>query len=735
MSKITKKEIELAGRTLSLETGRLAGHANGAVLARYGDTVLLAAATEDAPREGIDYFPLRVDFEERLYAGGIIKGSRWVKREGRPSDEAILAGRLIDRSVRPLFPEGYFRDVQVIILPLSVDQENDAELLSVVAASAALSISDIPWDGPIGAIRVGYLPKEDRLLLNPTNGQLEESVLDLVVSGTKERTVMIEAGAKEVPEEKLLEAIQFGQDNLQRVIGLISKFQSEIGKEKLAIEVSEADDKNLAVVKENITAYVLEKFVPQILEAGTFSYDEQDARKKVLYEEFEGKISKSEMGKIFDRVVKKAVRNAILESDQRLDGRALDEVRPLDIDVGLLPRTHGSGLFQRGETQILTVATLGSASLEQMIEGMTGEWKKRYMHHYNFPPFSVGETRPLRGPGRREIGHGSLAEKALRPVIPSKESFPYTLRLVSEALSSAGSTSMAATCGSTLALMDAGVPISAPVAGIAIGLIEGEDGSYKILTDIAALEDSNGDMDFKITGTRAGVTAIQLDVKNKGLTLEMVREAVESSLKARLHILDEMEKVIQTPRAELSKYAPKITQLKIDPKKIGSIIGPGGKIIKTIIEETGVGMDVEDDGTVFISSADDTAAAKAKKWVEGLVAEAEIGKTYEGEVVRVENFGAFVKILPNKDGLVHVSELSHSYVENAHQEVKLGDKVKVKVLGIDERGRINLSIKALTEQTPSQPRNHPSSRGPARGPHRPSYRTPSYRQPNYQRSK
>lgn len=751
---ITKREIELAGRTLSLEVGRLAAQANGAVLARYGDTVVLAAATEDVPREGIDYFPLRVDFEERLYAGGIIKGSRWVKREGRPSDEAITAGRLIDRSIRPLFPKEYFRDVQIIILPLSVDQENDPELLSVVATSAALTISDIPWEGPVGAVRVGYSPevghppRADRFLLNPTNGQLEQSDLDLVISGTNERTVMIEAGAKQVPEEKVVEAVRFGQENLQKIIELISELQSEVGKEKIAIEIPE-EDKSVTAAKEKVATYISKNFVPKILESGTFGFDEQDERKEKLHEEFEGKVSKSEMDKLFDKIVKKAVRNSILENEKRLDGRGINEVRPLAVDVGLLPRTHGSGLFQRGETQILTVATLGSASLEQLIEGMTGEWSKRYIHHYYFPPFSTGETRPLRGPGRREIGHGALAEKALIPVIPADEKFPYTLRLVSEVLSSAGSTSMAATCGSSLALMDAGVPISAPVAGIAIGLIENEDGSYKTLTDIAALEDYNGDMDFKITGTRTGVTAIQLDVKNKGLTPEMIKGAMERAREARLFILDEMEKVIEAPRQELSKYAPKITQIKIDPKKIGTVIGPGGKVIKAIIEETGVGIDVEDDGTVLISSTDDTASQKAQQWIEGLVEEAKIGKTYEGTVTRVESFGAFVKILPNQEGLVHVSELSHSYIEDAHRVIKVGDKVKVKVLGIDERGRVNLSIKALTERPASQPRSHPASRspvrsprrGPSRGPsrsynrHGPGYRTPSYRQPSYQRNK
>ena len=733
MSKITRKEIELAGRSLSLEVGRFANRANGAVLAQYGDTVVLATATEDEPREGVDYFPLRVDFEERLYAGGIIKGSRWVKREGRPSDEAITAGRLIDRSIRPLFPENYFRDVQVIILPLSVDQENSPELLSIVAASAALAISDIPWEGPIGAVRVGYLPSEDKLFLNPTSSQLEHSTLNLVVSGTRERTVAIEAEAKQIPEEKSIEAIQFGQENLQKIIELISELQLEVGKEKTAVEAPEESESVIAA-KKDIAAYVSENFVPEILEAGTFDYDEHHERKEKLHQEFEGKVTKAEMDKIFDEIVKKAVRNSILKNEKRLDGRGISDIRPLTIEVGLLPRTHGSGLFQRGETQVLTVATLGSASLEQLIEGMTGERSKRYIHHYYFPPFSTGETAPLRGPGRREIGHGALAERALRPVIPPQEEFPYTLRLVSEVLSSAGSTSMAAACGSSLALMDAGVPISATVAGIAMGLVEGGDGSYKILTDIAALEDYNGDMDFKIAGTRRGVTAIQLDVKNKGLTSEMIEEAVGRAREARLHILDEMERVIEGPRQTLSEYAPKITRIQIDPHKIGEVIGPGGKTIKTIIEETGVGIDVEDNGTVLISSTDSAASEKARKWVENLVAEAKVGKTYEGVVTRIEDFGAFVKILPNKEGLVHISELSHRYVTDPHRVVKIGDRVKVKVLGIDERGRINLSMKALEKRPPASRRgDHPSQ------PRKPyghlGYRTPYYQQPSYQRSK
>lgn len=732
MSEITKKEIEIAGRTLSLEVGRVAERANAAVLAQYGDTVVLAAATEDEPREGIDYFPLRVDFVERLYAGGIIKGSRWVKREGKPSDEAVTAGRLIDRSIRPLFPVEYFRDVQVMIISLSVDQENDPELLSAVATSAALSVSDIPWEGPIGTVRVGYLPEQESFLLNPTNGQLEQSTLDLVISGTRERTVMIEASGKEIPEEIVLEAAKFGQENLQKIIDLICELHSEVGKEKMAIEACE-EAEGAAQAREQITEFVEENFVPEVLKAGVLDADEQSARRERIYEEFEGKLSKAEMDKILDEVIKKAVRRAVLEGEQRLDGRALDEVRPLEMEVGLLPRTHGSGLFKRGKTQILTVATLGSASLEQLIESMTGESSKRYIHHYYFPPFSTGEVSPLRAPARREIGHGALAEKSLLPVIPSEEEFPYTLRLVSEVLSSAGSTSMAATCGSTLALMDAGVPISAPVTGIAMGMVESEDGSYKVLTDIEALEDFYGDMDLKVTGTEKGITAIQLDVKNKGLTPGILTEAVHASHEARLSILAQMKEVIDAPREKLSVYAPKITRMVIDPKKIGSVIGPGGKMIKSIIEETGVAIDVEDDGTVLISTSDIEAAEKAKRWIEGLVAEVEVGKIYEGKVTRVVDFGAFVEVLPGKEGLVHVSELAHEYVKDPRRIVKVGDAIRVKVTEVDDMGRVNLSKKVLDPRPAQPPQPRRGSDSPSSNRRGPSSRSPGYRTPYYQR--
>ncbi|MEA2020449.1 MAG: polyribonucleotide nucleotidyltransferase [Patescibacteria group bacterium] len=695
-----KKEIELAGRTLSLEHGRVAERANGAVIAQYGDTMVLVAATIDEPREGISYFPLRVDFVERLYAGGIIKGSRWVKREGRPSDEATVTARMIDRCIRPFFPEGMRHDVQLLILPLSVDQENDAGLLASVGASAALAISDIPWEGPIATTRVGYLENEDEFLLNPTNGQLDQSVMDLIVSATEERVVMLEADAEEVSEKKIKEGIDFARSGQDKIIDLIHEIKSEVGKEKLSLEDLglEEEEESVKQAKEEVSDYIRENFIEEILEDALVDSDELERYRKILYEEFEGRLTKSDMSNLLSKVLKEAVREDILKNERRLDGRGIKEVRPLEMEIGMLPRTHGSALFKRGSTQALTVATLGSPSLEQIFESMTGEWTKRYIHHYSFPPFSVGETAPLHGPGRREIGHGLLAERALRPVLPPQEEFPYTMRLVSEILSSNGSSSMAATCGSTLALMDAGVPIKTPVAGIAMGLVEGPKGSYKVVTDMAGTEDFFGDMDFKVTGTRDGVTAIQLDVKNAGLTDEIIEDALQGARAARLEILEDMANVIGEPRKSLSEYAPQITSVQIDPKKIGKVIGPGGKTIRKIIEETGAQIDVDDDGTVSITADGLESMESAKEMIENLVEEVEVGKIYEGKVTRVVDFGAFVEILPGQEGLVHVSEMAHRFVKDPHNVLSEGDEVEVKVTEIDDRGRINLSIKALKDR-------------------------------------
>ncbi|MCL5411123.1 MAG: polyribonucleotide nucleotidyltransferase [Patescibacteria group bacterium] len=685
--KVTKKQIEWGGRTLSLETGKLAGQANAAVVGRYGDTIVLATVVSSAPKEDFDFFPLTVDYEERLYASGRISGSRFIKREGRPTEEAILTGRLIDRSIRPLFPKDYFNEVQVVVTVLSYDQENDPDILSIISASAALSISNIPWNGPVGGVRVGL--KDGELILNQTRTEQDFSDLDLVVSASGERVVMIEAGAKEVPEKEALEAIKFAKEKVQPVIELISELVKEVGQEKAAYDVKKIDQ----TIEAEIIDYVKDHFKEKLFNPDKAAREDAAGEfKEELYKLFEGKLTKAEMSEIFDKTVKKMVRAAIVEDKKRPDNRKLDEIRQITAEVGLLTRTHGSALFKRGDTQVLTTATLGSTSLEQLIEGMEGEWTKRYMHHYNFPPYSTGEVRRIGSPGRREIGHGALAERALLPVIPNQEKFPYTIRLVSEVLSSSGSTSMGATCGSTLALMDAGVPISAPVSGIAMGLVtEGE--KFEILTDIQALEDFYGDMDFKIAGTEKGITAIQLDVKIPGLTEEMIEKTLPRAREGRMFILGKMLEALPEARSELSKYAPRITVIHIPPKKIGEVIGTGGKTINKIIEETGVAIDIEDDGTVMISSTDLVASEKATKWIEGLTHEVKAGEEYEGIVKRIMPFGAFVEILPGKEGLVHISQLAPYRVEDITKEVKMGQKFKVRVTEIDEQGRINLTRK------------------------------------------
>ncbi len=685
--KIVKKEIEWGGRTLSLETGRVANQANAAVLGRYGETVVLATVVSAKPKEEYDFFPLTVDYEEKLYAAGRISGSRFIKREGRPSEEAILTGRLIDRSIRPLFPKDYFNEVQVIVTVLSYDGENDPDILSIISASAALTISNVPWEGPLAAVKVGY--KDGEVILNPTRVELDFSDLDLVVSPSREKVVMIEAGAKEVSEEVAVKAIKFAKEKSAPVFDLIADFQKEVGQEKAPYETKQVDP----LIEAEIVDYVKDHFKEKLFNPDKSTKERADEEfKEELYKIFEGKLTKTQMSEIFASTVKKMVRKAIVDDKKRPDGRATDEVRPISVEVGLLPRTHGSALFTRGDTQVLTVATLGSTSLEQLIEGMEGESTKRYIHHYSFPPFSTGEVRRIGSPGRREIGHGALAERALLSVTPNQEKFPYTIRLVSEVLSSSGSTSMAATCGSTLALMDAGVPVSAPVSGVAMGLVtEGE--KYEILTDIQALEDFYGDMDFKIAGTEKGITAIQLDVKIPGLTDEIIEKTFTQAKEGRLFILSKMLSVIPQAREELSKYAPRITVMHIPPKKIGEVIGTGGKTINKIIEETGVAIDIEDDGTVMISSTDPDASEKARKWIEGLTHEVKPGEEYEGTVRRIMPFGAFVEILPGKEGMVHISQLAPYRVEDIHKEVKIGQKFKVRVTEIDEQGRINLTKK------------------------------------------
>ncbi len=700
MNKLVEKSIEVAGRPLSLQTGKLAGQTDAAVEARYGDTVLLATVATAGPRDDIDYFPLSVEYEERLYAGGRISSSRFIKREGRPTETAVLTGRLIDRSIRPLFPKDYFNEVQVMITVLSVDQENDPSTLALIAASAALSISSIPWDGPIAAVRVGTF--EDKLIINPSKEQSGESKLNVLVASNKDLVVMIEADAIEAQEDAAFKAISEAFENTKPIIGLIEDFAKEVGREKQTYETVSFDKEK----GDKISAYIKSEIIPSLSDPAQAS-DERwsDIQIARLHKEFGEKleVSKKELSDLLAEEFKVYVRSKVLDEGVRLDGRGVDEVRPLSMETGLLPRTHGSGLFNRGATQVLSVVTLGSPSLQQLIESMNGEETKKYMHHYNFPPFSTGEAKRVGSPGRREIGHGALAEKALTPVLPSQEDFPYAIRVVSEVLSSSGSTSMAAASGSSLALMDAGVPISSPVTGIAIGLITDEK-KYVVMTDIAYSEDANGDMDFKVAGTKNGITAIQLDMKVHGISFEIVKEALDKAKTARLHILEEMTKAIDGPRKELSQYAPRVESIKVDPTKIGQIIGSGGKVINEIIAKTGAAIDIDDDGTVTISGVNPESIAQAKEWVESLVKEVKPGEVYEGEVKRLMTFGAFVEVLPGKEGLVHISQMAPERVEKVEDVVSVGQKVKVRVIEIDDQHRINLSMLFGNDIKDVQPR-------------------------------
>ena len=688
-----------------METGLLAGQANGAVTVRYGDTVVLATAVmskESAKFRG--YFPLMVDFEERYYAAGKIKGSRFVKREGRPSDDAILSGRVVDRTIRPLFNSRMRNEVQVVCTVLSYDGENDPEILSVIAASTALSVSNIPWNGPVTAVRVGMV--NGGLILNPVNGELAESKLDLVLSGTAEKINMIEAGAKEVPEVEILKAFEFGFEAIKKIAGFISGIQKEAGiakSEPILIQgPAEFENKIKEILlSEGLAEALYNKDKKAVISKVEAIKEKIKSHIKENFSDFK-EIEKMEevAEQIFEEVSDEIVHQNILEKDQRPDGRRPDEIRHIDCRIGVLPRTHGTGLFTRGETQALTVTTLGSPGDEQIIDTMEVDMKKRYIHLYNFPPYSVGEIKPMRGPGRRDIGHGALAEKALLPVIPSKEEFPYTILLVSEILSSNGSSSMASTCGSTLSLMDAGVPIKRPVAGIAMGIIisekrkaKSEKRNYKILTDIQGLEDHYGDMDFKVAGTEIGITAMQMDVKVEGITTEMLEAALKQANKARMEIMQKMLSVIPAPRKEMSQYAPRIIVMKIDPDKIRSVIGPGGKVINEIIDETGVQIDIEDDGSVFITSPDDASAKKAQKWIDNLTHEVKVGELFNSRITRIMNFGAFAEILPGQEGLIHISELADYRVNKVEDIVKIGDVVPVKVIEIDHMGRINLSLR------------------------------------------
>ncbi|TSC76253.1 MAG: polyribonucleotide nucleotidyltransferase [Parcubacteria group bacterium Gr01-1014_31] len=746
---VTTFTTEFSGRPLVIEVGRLANQASGSCTVRFGETVVLATAViSDSTRDGINYFPLTVDYEERLYAAGIIKGSRWVKREGRPSDEVVQTSRLVDRSIRPLFPKGIKNDVQVIITVLSFDQENDPDAISLVAASLAVAISPIPWDGPIAGLRVGRVssetdPSRKEWVINPSIAVREKSDLDMIIAGTGERIMMVEAGAQEVPEGAIYEAVEFSSKPVAQLVSIIQKVVAAVGKPKVmpaapVLTEGIAPDV-LAALQAKADAWVDQHAQPALFGG---SLTTKSSRAEVVDElavKFEAELVSASTPKdqrklaaeMFRLAVEGLISKMILQKGVRVDGRALTQVRPLGSVVGMLPRTHGSGLFHRGETQVLSVVTLGSPGDVQLLENLEGESKKRYMHHYNFPPFSVGETGRLGSPGRREIGHGMLAERALLPVLPPKEEFPYTIRVVSEVLSSNGSSSMGATCGSTLALMDAGVPITKPVAGVAMGVATDAKGNYKIITDLQDLEDGLGGMDFKIAGTRDGITAIQMDTKTKGLTLPMVRQTLDQAREGRLAILDVMQQAIAAPRPELSPYAPRIVTVQINPDRIRDVIGPGGKIINKIIDETGCDIDIEPDGRVMITGTDLVKTQKAVDWVKLLTKEVTVGETYEGKVTRILDFGAFVEVTPNKEGMVHISELAHYRVNQVTDVVKIGDTVKVKVIAIDDLGRVNLSVKALLpppeggapassdDRGYDQPRRPMRPHGPGRGgPHR-----------------
>ncbi|MFP7232318.1 polyribonucleotide nucleotidyltransferase [Bacillus subtilis] len=687
--------IDWAGRTLTVETGQLAKQANGAVMIRYGDTAVLSTATASKEPKPLDFFPLTVNYEERLYAVGKIPGG-FIKREGRPSEKAVLASRLIDRPIRPLFADGFRNEVQVISIVMSVDQNCSSEMAAMFGSSLALSVSDIPFEGPIAGVTVGRI--DDQFIINPTVDQLEKSDINLVVAGTKDAINMVEAGADEVPEETMLEAIMFGHEEIKRLIAFQEEIVAAVGKEKSEITLFEIDEE----LSEKVKALAEEDLLKAI------QVHEKHAREDAINEvknavvaQFEDEEHDEETIKqvkqILSKLVKNEVRRLITEEKVRPDGRGVDQIRPLSSEVGLLPRTHGSGLFTRGQTQALSVCTLGALGDVQILDGLGVEESKRFMHHYNFPQFSVGETGPMRGPGRREIGHGALGERALEPVIPSEKDFPYTVRLVSEVLESNGSTSQASICASTLAMMDAGVPIKAPVAGIAMGLVKSGE-HYTVLTDIQGMEDALGDMDFKVAGTEKGVTALQMDIKIEGLSREILEEALQQAKKGRMEILNSMLATLSESRKELSQYAPKILTMAINPDKIRDVIGPSGKQINKIIEETGVKIDIEQDGTIFISSTDESSNQKAKKIIEDLVREVVVGQLYLGKVKRIEKFGAFVEIFSGKDGLVHISELALERVGKVEDVVKIGDEILVKVTEIDKQGRVNLSRKAVLRE-------------------------------------
>ncbi len=708
-------QADINGRTLTIETGRVAEQANGAVLVRYGDTMILAAAVgSTAPREGIDFFPLTVDFEERMYAVGKIPGG-FIKREGRPSEHAILASRLTDRPLRPLFPKGYRNDVQVTVTVLSADQENDFDVLGITACSAALAISDIPFAGPVAAVRVGYI--NDQFVINPMESDLGDSRLDLVIAGTRDAIMMVEAGAKELPEDLVVQALQAGHTAIVQLVDLQDELVKQAGKPKMAF-VPPEPDKALAT---EVADFVRPRLDAAVNKPTKQERDEgiEQVRQdviKLMGEKYPDRAK--EVNNFFEKELKTFVRNQILDKGIRPDGRKTTEIRPISCEVGLLPRVHGSGLFTRGQTQVLSIVTLGSPGDEQILDGLGLDENKRFMHHYNFPAFSTGEARPARSPGRREIGHGALAERAISAIIPPQNEFPYTIRIVSEVLSSNGSTSMGSVCGSTLALMDAGVPIRAPVSGVAMGLITPDGQSadrYAILTDIQGMEDALGDMDFKVAGTADGITALQMDIKVKGITMEIISKALQQANVGRMFIMDRMLEALAEPRLDLSDFAPRIQTIKINQEKIGAVIGPGGKTIRKIQEESGAKIDIEEDGLVNISATTAEGMQRAMDSVRALTEEVEVGKIYTGIVKRIVDFGAFVEILPGKEGLVRTSQLADYHVNRPEDVVQLGDEITVMVIEVDPQGRVNMSRRAaLSGEMPSAAEIN-ADRGPGGG--------------------
>jgi polyribonucleotide nucleotidyltransferase len=684
----------VGGQSITLETGKLAGQAGGSVTIRLGDSIVFAAATMSSqPREGFDFFPLTVEYEERMYAGGRIPGS-FFRREGRPSTEAILTSRLTDRPIRPLFNNEMRNDVQVIMFSVSADTDNPLDILCINAASAALTISDIPWAGPVGAVRIGRIGGE--FIVNPTYKQIDESELDLRIAGTRDAILMVECGAEEIPEDVMIEALMFGHKSIQPMIDIQEKMAAEIGKPKREVHLFSIEPKLEEQVYQR-SAPALESILDQTMAKTALNSTVDELEKQVVVEfSAEDESKAGQVKQAFEEAYKRVVRSRIIERGLRPDGRGLTEIRPIWCEVGISPRAHGSGLFTRGQTQVLTLATLGTPKEAQELDSLSPAESKRYMHHYNFPPYSTGEVKPMRGQSRREIGHGALAERALEPVIPAEETFPYTLRLVSEVLSSNGSSSMASVCGSTLALMDTGVPIKAPVAGVAMGLVK-EDSRFSILTDIQGLEDHLGDMDFKVAGTEAGITALQMDIKIKGITAEIMSQALEQARIGRLEILGKMLAVIATSRPELKPHVPRITIIKVPVDKIGAIIGPGGKNIRALQEETNTKIDIQDDGTVFIAATDKASEMAARERIEMLTETPQLGRIYTGRVVRTTDFGAFIEILPNIDGMVHISQLDSERVEKVEDVVTVGDEVTVMVTNIDGDGKIRLSRQAVLE--------------------------------------